>query len=180
MRVAIDARLVGRGLGIAQVITNIVRHLTADVEVVWLGDPTLAPGQLAGVVRADRWPYPVLDGPAGRHWARRAGVELVHFAGNTGWRASGKVPFVLTVHDLLYLESGVRGRSLRQIVGHRYARRNVPVAVRSADAVACPSTASAEEVAARTGRRPVVIPNGVDAELLQAGDSPGRHRAGSR
>jgi alpha-1,3-rhamnosyl/mannosyltransferase len=180
MRVAIDARLVGRGLGIAQVITNIVRNLTADVEVVWLGDPALAPGDLAGVVRADRWPYPVLDGPMGRHWARRACVDLVHFAGNTGWRARGEVPFVLTVQDLLYLESGVRGRRLRQIVGHRYARRNVPVAVRSADAVACPSTASADEVAALTGRRPVVIPYGVDAPLLHAGKTPLPPQAASR
>lgn len=180
MRVAIDARLVGRGLGIAQVIANLVRHLTPDVEVVWLGDPAHAPAEVAAVVRADRWPYPLLDGPAGRRWVRQARVELVHFPANTGWRASGEVPFVLTVQDLLYMESGVRGRSLRQILGHRYARRNVPAAVRSADAVACPSIASAEAVAALTGRRPVVIPYGVDPELLQGGDPQGRPRSVSQ
>lgn len=169
MRVGLDARLVGPGLGVSQVITNIARHLSENVEIVWLGDPALAPCEPCAVVRADRWPYPVLDGPGGRRWARRAGVDLVHFTANTGWRTGAAVPFVLTVHDLLYLDTGVRGRSLRQIVGHRYARWNVIGALRAADAVASPSHAAAEQVARRAGRRPVVIANGVDAELLEMG-----------
>ena len=167
----LDARLVGPGLGVSQVITNIARHLSEDVEIVWLGDPALAPCEPCAAVRVDRWPYPVLDGPGGRRWARQAGVDLVHFAANTGWRRGATVPFVLTVHDLLYIDTGVKGRSLRQIVGHRYARWNVIGALRAADAVASPSHAVAEEVARRTGRTPVVIANGVDAELLEMGDA---------
>jgi glycosyltransferase involved in cell wall biosynthesis len=171
VRVGLDARLVGPGLGVSQVIVNIARHLSEDVEIVWLGDPALAPCEPYAVVRADRWPYPVLDGPGGRLWGRRAGVDLIHFAANTGWRRPSEVPFVLTVHDLLYIDTGIRDRSLRQIVGHRYARWNVIGALRSADAVASPSHTVAEEVARRTGRKPVVIPNGVDTELLEMGDA---------
>jgi glycosyltransferase involved in cell wall biosynthesis len=179
VRVGLDARLVATGLGISEVVTNIARHVSEDVEIVWFGDPALAPCEPAGVVRADRWPYPVLDGSAGRRWARRTGVDLVHFAANTGWRSRAEVPFLLTVHDLLYVDSGLRDRSLRQIVGHRYARWNVIAALRAADAVASPSQATAEEVTHRTGRAPVVIANGVDAELLEMGKARGgrRHHA---
>jgi glycosyltransferase involved in cell wall biosynthesis len=169
VRVGLDARLVARGLGISQFITNIARQMSEEVEIVWLGDPALSPHKPSGVVRADRLPYPALDGSVGRRRAHKAGVDLVHFTANTGWRKPAEMPFVLTVHDLLYTDSGLENRSLRQIVGHRYARWNVPAAVRAANAVASPSAAAAEEVTHRTGRSPVVIANGVDADLLELG-----------
>jgi glycosyltransferase involved in cell wall biosynthesis len=178
MRVGLDARLVGPGLGISQVITNVARHMSGDIEIVWLGDPALSPREPAGVVRADRWPYPALDGSAGRRWAARARLDLVHFPANTGWRTRAEVPFVLTVQDLLYADTGLRARSLRQIVGHRYARWNVTAAVRAADAVASPSQATAVEVALRTGRTPQVIAYGVDTGLLELGQAAGDARAG--
>ncbi len=84
---------------------------------------------------------------------------------------------MLTVHDLLYADTGLQGRSLRQIIGHRYARWNVIAALRVADAVASPSRAAAEEVTHRAGRTPDVIANGVDAELLEVGGARrGRRR----
>jgi len=176
MRVGLDARLVGPGLGISQVITNLARHMSGDIEIVWLGDPALSPREPADVVRVDRWPYPVLDGLAGRRLAARARLDLVHFPANTGWRMRTEIPFVLTVQDLLYADTGLRARSLRQIVGHRYARWNVSAAVRAADAVASPSQATAVAVARRTGRTPQVITYGVDAGLLELGQGLGDTR----
>jgi glycosyltransferase involved in cell wall biosynthesis len=171
MRVGLDARLVGPGLGISQVTINLARYMSEDIEIVWLGDPTLSPREPVGVVRADRWPHPVLDGRAGRRWAGRERLDLVHFPANTGWRTRTEMPFVLTVQDLLYADTGLRARSLRQIVGHRYARWNVIAAIKAADAVASPSQATAAEVTRRTGRTPQVIGYGVDADFFEIGET---------
>ncbi|MDQ6778684.1 MAG: glycosyltransferase family 4 protein [Actinomycetota bacterium] len=163
MRIGIDARLVWRGLGIAQFVTGLVRHLPESAEVIWFGDPTLAPRPVSPV-RVDQLPHPVLDLPGARLLARRAGVDVMHFTANTGWITSGRPPFVLTVHDLLFMDTPIGGRSLRQVVGHRYARRNVVRAMSAASAVAIPSVASAADISkrGRLSRDPVVIANGVD------------------
>ena len=163
MRIGIDARLVSRGLGIAQFVTGLVSHLTDAAEVVWFGDPALAPAGVSAV-RADRLPHPALDFAAARRIVRRARVDVMHFTANTGWTTEGSPPFVLTVQDLLFMETPIGGRSLRQVVGHRYARRNVIHALVAASAVATPSVASATEINRRVRLRepPVVIPYGVD------------------
>jgi len=170
VRIGIDARLVWRGLGIAQFVSSLVGHLDDDIEVVWFGDPALAPRTVTAV-RVDRLPHPILDLPAGRRIARRAGVDVMHFTANTGWSAGGSPPFVLTVQDLLFMDTPIGGRSLRQVVGHRYARRNVMRAVSAASAVATPSVASAAELRKRTpvARDPVVIPYGVDVQTPAGG-----------
>jgi glycosyltransferase involved in cell wall biosynthesis len=172
VKVGIDARAVWRGLGIAQFVTNLTLELADRVEVVWFGDPALAP--LDGeVVDLGRAPYPLLDLGVARRVARRVGVEVMHFTANTGWRVAGAPPFILTVHDLMFMDTPVRGRSVRQIVGHRYARRNVLRAIAAAHTVAAPSAASAAEIRDRGApvRPPVVIPNGVD--LTPPGDTVG-------
>lgn len=163
MRIGIDARLVWRGLGIAQFVTGLVSHLTDAVEVVWFGDPAFAPCDVSAV-RADRLPHPALDLAAARRIVRRAGVDVMHFTANTGWTSQGSPPFVLTVQDMLFMETPIGGRSMRQVLGHRYARRNVIHALAAASAVATPSLASATEInrRARLQRPPVVIPYGVD------------------
>jgi glycosyltransferase involved in cell wall biosynthesis len=163
MRIGIDARFVGRGLGIAQFVTALVSHLSDAAEVVWFGDPALAPCPVSAV-RFDLLPHPALDLAAARRLARRARVDVMHFTGNTGWSTSGTPPFVLTVQDMLFVDTPIRGRSMRQILGHRYARRNVMRAMAVASAVATPSFATATEIGYRAPlmRGPVVIPYGVD------------------
>ncbi|AFK04962.1 glycosyl transferase group 1 [Emticicia oligotrophica DSM 17448] len=52
-------------------------------------------------------------------------IDLMHFTSNT---ASVKIscPFVLTLHDIIYLEKFLSQGSLYQIAGHFYRRWNVP------------------------------------------------------
>jgi glycosyltransferase involved in cell wall biosynthesis len=52
-------------------------------------------------------------------------IDLMHFTSNT---ASVKIncPFVLTLHDIIYLEKTYSDGSLYQIAGHFYRRWNVP------------------------------------------------------
>jgi glycosyltransferase involved in cell wall biosynthesis len=174
VRIGIDARLVWRGLGIAQFVTGLVAELDRSAEVIWFGDPALAPRSVASV-RVDRLPHPALDLRSGRLLAHRAGVDVMHFTANTGWTGRGRPPFVLTVHDMLFMDTPIAGRSIRQVLGHRYARRNVILAMRMASAVATPSAASAAEIAtrARLTRPPVVIANGVDAGARARTAAPG-------
>jgi glycosyltransferase involved in cell wall biosynthesis len=163
LRVGLDARHAARGLGIGVFVTELARHLEmlADIEVVRFGEGA---------------PYPLLDSPLGHRAARRSGVDVLHFTGNTGWVRRRSIPFVLTLHDLVFLDSGIRGRRARQVVGHRYERLNVRFAARAAAALAVPSEATAE--AARRAlvleSDPVVIPNGVEppvgASPTPAGD----------
>jgi glycosyltransferase involved in cell wall biosynthesis len=173
VRIGIDARLVWRGLGVAQFVSGLVSQLANDAEVVWFGDPRLAPIPVSAV-RFDRLPHPALDLAAARRIARRAGVDVMHFTANTGWSSGGSPPFVLTVHDLMFMDTPVGGRSVRQVVGHRYARRNVLRAISAASAVSTPSAASATEIGTRAHvtRDPVVIANGVDLPVDRARGRP--------
>lgn len=166
MRLLYDARLASRGLGIATVVVELARALAAsgEAELVWFGDPRSAPAGIAVLDRADRLPYPLLDGTLGRALARRLGVDLVHFTGNTGWGRRGPVPCVLTLHDLIFMESDWRSRSLRQIVGHRYERLQVPRAARTADVIVVPSRTVAAQVGSRLplATPPRVVSPGVE------------------
>jgi glycosyltransferase involved in cell wall biosynthesis len=161
--VGIDGRAARQGLGIGRVLAELVPRLAArpELEVVFLGPPSLAPpGVRVLWPPALRAAYPALDGPPGRWVAARAGVQVMHFTANSGWMTAGRVPFVLTVHDLIFRERRA-DRTPRQRLGHRYQTLNARRAIRAAAAVAVPSAAVADEVAAWTGRRPEVIANGV-------------------
>jgi glycosyltransferase involved in cell wall biosynthesis len=151
MKVGLDARHAARGLGIGVFVTELASRLSAlgDVEVLLFGE---------------RSPYPVLDSALGHRAARRLGVDVFHFTGNTGWARPRSIPFVLTLHDLVFLDTGVRGWPLRQVVGHRYQRLNVRHAAAAAAALAVPSEATAAAVRRILAPRsdPVVIPNGVE------------------
>lgn len=165
MRIGIDARLAGPGLGVARFIGELCRGLvaTTGVEIVWFGDPALAPAGAYSGNAVHRYPYPVLDSPVGRRWVAGFGLDVMHLPGNTGWERPGPVPFVLTVHDLIFRTTSIRNRSLRQVVGHRYSRRNTPRAARAAARVAAPSQTTASEVEALLpGLDVTVIPNGVE------------------
>ncbi|MCW3067365.1 MAG: glycosyl transferase, group 1 [Solirubrobacterales bacterium] len=163
MRIGMDARLVGPGLGIATYVTSLTRALVArgDVEIVWLGSAQAAPPGIAAIDRVGRRPYPWLDLSPGRRLARRLSLDVVHFTGNTGWPAPGPVPAVLTIHDLIFFESGAPPKSLRQTAGHAYERWIVPRAVRAARGLIAVSATTASELERRFGRVATVVPHGV-------------------
>jgi glycosyltransferase involved in cell wall biosynthesis len=173
VRVAYDARHAARGLGISTFLVHLAQELVAlgSVELIWLGDPALAPAGVTSFARPDRLPYPVLDGPLGRVLAGRLRADVMHFAGNTGWAKPGPVPAVLTLHDLIFLSGSVHGRSARQIVGHRYERWLLMRAVSAATVVAVPTQTVAREVRARLGTAtdPHVVYEGVSPPARVAG-----------
>lgn len=151
MRIAFDARHAGRGLGIATFVINLGQALVelGSADLIWLGDPALAPLGIEQIARSDQLPYPMLDGPLGRLFLRHLGADVVHFTGNTGWGRPGPLPTVLTLHDLIFLSTGLRGRSMRQLAGHRYERWMVRHALAAATVLAVPSLVVAQEVADR-------------------------------
>jgi glycosyltransferase involved in cell wall biosynthesis len=175
MRIGLDARLASRGLGIGTFVVELARRLVDDVELVWFGAPELAPPGTADVVDLSSHPFPYLDSPLGRARAAKAKVDVFHFPGNSGWTRPGPMPVVLTIQDLIFMDTPVRGRHLRQILGHRYLRTRVGRSARAATVVCCPSETTADDVVARlgVGRRPAVIPIGIDFPELppaEAGD----------
>jgi glycosyltransferase involved in cell wall biosynthesis len=165
VRVGVDGRHAGLGLGVGTFVRQLVGQLVAvpGMEVVWFGAADVAPSGVSDVRGSGRY-YPLLDTALGRAMVGRAGVDVFHFTGNTGWSHPGPVPFVLTIHDLIYMNTGVRRRSLRQVVGHRYLRLNVPRAARAAARIAVPSRATAADVVdqLRSSSAPVVIQSGID------------------
>jgi glycosyltransferase involved in cell wall biosynthesis len=88
------------------------------------------------------------------------------------------VPFVLTVHDLIFFASGIRQRRLRQIGGHRYARWNLRRAVRHASSVVTVSQTSARELSRQfPDLSTQVIPNASDVLPETSGNSEKRDSA---
>jgi glycosyltransferase involved in cell wall biosynthesis len=162
VRVGLDTRHAARGLGIGVFVSGLADALETipDIEVVRLGN---------------KEPYPLLDSALGHRAARRRGVDVLHFTGNTGWVRSRSMPFVLTFHDLVFLDSGLRGRRARQVVGHRYERLVAGRAARAAAAVAVPSDATAEAVRRTLAPRsdPVVIPHGAEPPAARPGAPEG-------
>jgi glycosyltransferase involved in cell wall biosynthesis len=52
-------------------------------------------------------------------------IDLMHFTSNTASNHL-KCPFIITIHDIIYLEKRFSKGSLYQIAGHLYRRWNVP------------------------------------------------------
>jgi glycosyltransferase involved in cell wall biosynthesis len=174
---ALDARHAARGFGIATMLTALATRLVArdDIELIWCGDPRLAPPGTAEVIDLRRWPYPLFDSAVGKAVVRGQRADVLHLTGNTGWGGSWQpVPFVLTIHDLIFLRTTIGNRGLRQVVGHRYARRNVRRAACRAAVVAVPSRHTAAAVTAELDgvKRLELIYQGVDQH-----GSHGRARA---
>lgn len=175
MRVGLDARHVGLGLGIGVFVRGLAESLVAldEVEVVWFGDPAQAPSAVRERVDIGRWPYPLLDLAPGRRLASSSGVNVFHFTGNTGWTRPGPSPLVLTIQDLIFLRTSERDRRLRQMVGHRYERWNLARALKEAAAVAVPSEAVRIDLTSSFPSTPPVqvIPYGVDAPSASLGET---------
>jgi glycosyltransferase involved in cell wall biosynthesis len=164
LRVGVDARLVDRGLGIANVVSSLSRALAeSGVEVVWFGDPALAPPSMADVARPPGPGFAGLDSGRGRRLVKRHRLDVMHFAANSGWWREGPVPHVVTVHDLIWRRSSPAGQSPRQRFGHAYLRLAVPRALTSAAAVSTPSQVTAAGLRDAYGVTAEVIHNGVEA-----------------
>jgi glycosyltransferase involved in cell wall biosynthesis len=165
VRIGVDGRASPQGLGIARFVDELARGLVSrGLEVVWLGDPQFAP---AGCRTLPRWvaaaPYPWLDSPLGEVVASREQLDVLHFTANTGWIRTAAVPFVLTVHDLIFMDRGRTRPTTRQRLGHWYERRVVPRAARRAARIATPSSATARQVSEQLGVPPPdVVHNGVE------------------
>jgi glycosyltransferase involved in cell wall biosynthesis len=165
MRVGLDARLAGPGLGVSTLMRGLACRLPeAGVEVVWIGEPAHAPASVAEVVAPPPPGFPGLDSPMGHRLAESLGLDLLHFTANSGWWSRGAIPHVVTVHDLIWSRRKLRGHSARQVLGHAYLRYAVPRAVAGAAAVTVPSSVTAGAVRERYGVGPRVIPNGVADE----------------
>jgi glycosyltransferase involved in cell wall biosynthesis len=166
LRVGLDTRHAARGLGIGVFAGQLARELEAlpGIEVVRLGE---------------RSPYPLLDSRLGHREALRARVDVMHFTGNSGWVRPRSVPFVLTVQDLVFMDSAWRGRPARQVLGHRYQRLNVRRAARAAAAVVVPSQATAAVARRALPLRgdPILIPHGVTPPTTVASGEGARKRS---
>jgi glycosyltransferase involved in cell wall biosynthesis len=152
LRIGLDARLVGRGLGIAHYIRELAGALldTDEIdELVWFGREETAPRNERVAVVSPGSPYPLFDSVVGRRRARAQRLDVMHFAGNTGWRARSGTPFVVTIHDLIFAQPGGLGRGIRQRVGRTYMRYCVPRTGRAASAVITVSDQSAEALRLR-------------------------------
>ena len=174
MRVGIDARLASRGLGIATALHGLAPAVSEMADVIWIGDPTAAPASVEDCIAPPR-PFPALD--LNPRFVRGARLDVLHFAANMGWMWRGPVPSVLTIHDMIFMSSGLRGvASARQLIGHRYMSLNVRLAVHAASVVAVPSRATASEVERRLrcSSPARVIPWGLTPP---DGPSPKRRRA---
>jgi glycosyltransferase involved in cell wall biosynthesis len=164
VRLGLDARHVARGLGISVFVSELATRMARqpEIDVVWFGSPAEAPAAVAEVRPLRGWPYPALDSGLGRRLARDLELDVFHFTGNTGWPRGIGVPFVLTIHDLIFMNTDARKRRPRQVVGHRYARRNVKRASRNAARVATVSQATADEIGKTlVGVNPTVVHSGV-------------------
>jgi glycosyltransferase involved in cell wall biosynthesis len=154
--VCIDCRYIGpRPSGIAEVVQGLIDHVPAmapDLRFLLLRHPS-HPGPLttASNVSEQVVPHPA-NGPATMWWlpfiADLRGVDLFHATFNT-MPAGLTMPCVVTVHDIMRLtrpgwcRTGLRGQVERLFYGHGLRR-----AIRSADAIAAVSAATAGEIAA--------------------------------
>lgn len=171
LRVGLDARLYGRGLGIATYIDGLAKALAlrADIdEVLLLGGGA---GSASGATCLRGGVGSALADP---RLARRqlAGLELdvLHFCSNLGWLRRGPVPHALTVHDAIFLDA--RGRTLHQLAGRAAMRALVPRSVAAASALITVSGAARQDVERlQSGDRCFhVCPHGAPDDVVPLGD----------
>ena len=171
IRVGLDARLYGRGLGIATYIDGLAKALAqrSDVsEVVLVGPghdprPGTTPAS-GGVTRA------LADPRLARRQLADLELDVLHFCANLGWLRRGAVPHALTVHDAIFLDD--RGRTPRQRIGRAAMRALVPGSIRAACAIITASEASRRELArVGAGDRLVhVCPHGAPDDVVPSGE----------
>ena len=157
--VAIDARFaVGQRRGIGKGSLELLRSLVQlDAPLFYELLVDRDPGALIGPGANWRWkrlrpaPYPLWEQIALPGYVRSQAPAILHSTGNTGPVALtrfGPTRFVLTVHDLIFLERS-RLRSWRQRMGRLYRRVVAPAAVRRASWIIVVADATREQLIAR-------------------------------
>lgn len=154
--ICIDCRYIGaRPSGIAEVVRGLIDHapaLAPDLRFLLLRNPARRePLSDAPNVRERVVPH-AANGPATMWWLRdvvdMTGVDLFHATFNI-MPARLRMPCVVTIHDVMRLthpawcRPGVRGWAEQHFYGHGLRR-----AIRSADAIAAISGATASAIAA--------------------------------
>jgi glycosyltransferase involved in cell wall biosynthesis len=142
-------------------LTAFVNRETAGTDGPWSGAAVTVP---VNATRRVEWVRgeQVLLPPL----AERSGADLVHSLGNTG-PAWGRIPRVVTIHDLLYRQVpeshfGVRGLGMRVLV---------PLAARRSDRVLTVSQSARAEIIRDLhvpGARIDVVPNGLGRNAVAA------------
>lgn len=193
--VCIDCRYIGpRPSGIGEVVRGLIDHLPSlapDLHFRLLRHPAHS-GALSDAANVtEQVVRHAANGPATMWWLPRIvdlrGIDLFHATFNT-MPAGLSMPCVVTIHDMMRLthpgwcRTGVRGAVERAFYGHGLSR-----AIRSADAIAAVSGATADAIAAyhlpAAGRTAVTLsgvsprfgPGAVPPERLAAmGLPPGR------
>ncbi|HTG38419.1 glycosyltransferase family 1 protein [Sphingomonas sp.] len=183
--VCIDCRYIGpRPSGIAEVVRGLVDHLPGlapDLRFLLLRHPA-HPGSLSDAPNvAEQVVAHPANGPATMWWLPRVadltGVDLFHATFNT-MPAGLAMPCVVTIHDIMRLtnpgwcRTGLRGAVEQGFYGHGLRR-----AIRSADAIAAISGATASAVAAfhpPAAARTAVTLSGVSARFRPGITEPAR------
>ena len=161
MRVGVDTSpLVQTRAGTARVVRGLLGALRdrpgVDLELLSFGGP----GRASSVVRDALW-YP---GGLGR---KADGLDVLHCTTFRG-PASGRVPTVVTVHDLAILRAPEAFPRWHRL----YGKNGLTRVLRAADAVVAVSGFTKSEVvelARVPAERIRVVPNGVDAAFAQEG-----------
>lgn len=193
--ICIDCRYIGpRPSGIAEVVRGLIDHLPAmapDLSFRLLRHPA-HDGRLTEADNVVEQVVPqAANGPATMWWLPEvvdlAGVDLFHATFNI-MPAGLSMPCVVTIHDIMRLthpelcRTGLRGEVERRFYGHGLRR-----AIRSAEAIAAISSATADAIAAyhpeatarthvtRSGVSEQFRPRRADHTALSAlGIAPGR------
>ncbi len=104
---------------------------------------------------------------------RGSGLQLVHFTANTA-PLRCPLPYVLTLHDIIYLEKTGRGGSAYQRWGNLYRRMVVPNAVRRASAIVTVSEFEKKNISEYFDLDPsrlTVVHNGVSERFYPVADA---------
>lgn len=154
--ICIDCRYVGpKPSGIAEVVRGLIDHVPAlapDLRFLLLRHPAHR-GRLSDAPNVAEQVVPsAANGPATMWWLPRvadlSGVDLFHATFNI-MPAGLTMPCLVTIHDIMRLthpdwcRTGARGEVERLFYGHGLHR-----AIRSADAIAAISSATADAIAA--------------------------------
>ena len=158
MNVGLDARFAaGRRRGIGKYSYHLIRGLTHEPGIqlflyIACGDlpADILSCQNVTIRRIASGFYPVWEQVLLPLAVRRDGLDIFHSLGNTGpVRGIPNCKFVLTIHDVMYLDTGVRFTGIYQRIGNAYRRCVVPVAARSADLILTDSVYSRSDILRR-------------------------------
>jgi len=186
MRIGIEAQRLFRpkkhGMDVVALETiRALQSLDSDHELIVFARPDhdaacLAPHPRTRVVEVQAPTYPLWEQVALPNAVARERVDLLHCTANTS-PLRCRVPVVLSLHDVIFLESTAgTGATQYQRLGNRYRRWVAPAAARRAEQVITVSNYEREQIAERLPEiagRLSVVPNAVGQQFWPRED-PGQ------